>query len=656
MSRNGIVQLGALGTLILGLLASTFLTVQIAASAGRNQLVYTDRLEGSMTREEALGVAAGAFRGMIVNMLWIRAQNLKQEGKYYEAVDLSKTITRLQPRFPRVWAFHAWNLAYNISVTTQTPQERWQWVNAGIRLLRDQGIPANPNDMLLHKELAWIFLHKMQMRMDDANNKYKEWFAREWTIVVGPPPEGVWYSTNRAANIEACAKRLENIAAAPDTLEELRAQYPRAGEIADGLKKDMGIDLATDKGRMSLLEFREYYRSAARRAQLLKSTPVIQSADPRLMKLFIDPGNAEALDALFMHLRKRVLIDTYKMEPDRMVRYTRKYGPMDWRHPAAHAVYWAARGVEQGLNRVQVQNAADFDFINTDRMVIHAVQELYRSGTVMYDIAMPQFFAQLPNPDFIQSYHDIIDELLAREEQQMKVTKGVDMKERAYRFYMEGYENFLGDAIVLLFRRNQLDEAKKYQMEMANFPGRNRNNDDRERIRNLPLEDYVLEVIRDREDTPYLAVQEVYGTLQNAYVYGLRAGDEDLFKQKLEYATRIHKAFWEKQYRMTNIDRDDPRMMGMDTDFWKFAGKVLFQLIRMVGVDDAALIYRRAPQEIQLWTYYLIDSSLPADAHDSAGMKNVNALYPEPRGYAPWKAQTEAAMKAIEKRGNNELK
>jgi hypothetical protein len=68
-----------------------------------------------------LGIAMGAFRGIFVNWLWMRANDLKEQGKYYEAVDLAKTITRLQPRFPRVWAFHAWNLAYNISVATNTP-------------------------------------------------------------------------------------------------------------------------------------------------------------------------------------------------------------------------------------------------------------------------------------------------------------------------------------------------------------------------------------------------------------------------------------------------------------------------------------------------------------------------------------------------------
>ena len=73
-------------------------------------------------------------------------------------------------------------------MATETPEERWQWVDSGIRLLRDEGIPQNPNDMLMHKELAWIFLHKVQGVTDDANQYYKRKIAEEWTVALGPPP------------------------------------------------------------------------------------------------------------------------------------------------------------------------------------------------------------------------------------------------------------------------------------------------------------------------------------------------------------------------------------------------------------------------------------------------------------------------------------
>ena len=42
-------------------------------------------------------VALGAFRGLIANALWIRATEMQEEGKYFEAVQLADWITKLQP-------------------------------------------------------------------------------------------------------------------------------------------------------------------------------------------------------------------------------------------------------------------------------------------------------------------------------------------------------------------------------------------------------------------------------------------------------------------------------------------------------------------------------------------------------------------------------
>ena len=189
MNRDRVIQIIAALVALAAMAASTALTPHIAAEAGRAQLAYTAEAAEGDPPEVALGVAMGAFKGLFVNILWMRAQSLKQEGKFYDAIEVARTITKLTPRFPRVWSFHGWNLAYNISVATQTPEERWQWVQSGIRLLRSEGIPKNPNAMILYKELAWIFVHKIQGFTDDANQYYKRQVARDWTFVMGPPPE-----------------------------------------------------------------------------------------------------------------------------------------------------------------------------------------------------------------------------------------------------------------------------------------------------------------------------------------------------------------------------------------------------------------------------------------------------------------------------------
>src|SRR4051812_36436004 len=130
-------------------------------------------------------VALGGFRGLIANGLWIRATDLQDEDKFFEMVQLADWITKLEPHFTQVWLVQAWNMAYNISVKFKDPQDRWRWVQRGIELLRDDGLRYNPNEILMYRELAWFFQHKMGANLDDANVYYKQAWANEMSKVFG---------------------------------------------------------------------------------------------------------------------------------------------------------------------------------------------------------------------------------------------------------------------------------------------------------------------------------------------------------------------------------------------------------------------------------------------------------------------------------------
>lgn len=131
-------------------------------------------------------VALGGFRGLITNFLWIRANDLQQDDKFFEAVQLADWITELEPTFAQVWAYQAWNMAWNISVKFKDFGDRWHWVERGIQMLRDNGLRYNPNSVLLHQQLSWIFQSKMGENLDDANMYYKQQWAEEMTPFFGP--------------------------------------------------------------------------------------------------------------------------------------------------------------------------------------------------------------------------------------------------------------------------------------------------------------------------------------------------------------------------------------------------------------------------------------------------------------------------------------
>jgi hypothetical protein len=176
-----------------GLLLLAVLLVLVSATCQR--VMNRQRADLGLTRLTPLEnappmlafttVALGGFRGLIANALWIRANDLQQEDKFFEQVQLSSWITKLEPHFTQVWLVQGWNMAYNISVKLPDPYDRWRWVQRGIELLRDEGLKYNPKEALIYRELAWFYQHKIGQNLDDAHLIYKFELAHEMQNVLG---------------------------------------------------------------------------------------------------------------------------------------------------------------------------------------------------------------------------------------------------------------------------------------------------------------------------------------------------------------------------------------------------------------------------------------------------------------------------------------
>lgn len=125
---------------------------------------------------EMIVAGLGGFRGIVSEVIWFRADRLQEDGRYAELAQLATWLTYLEPHTPEVWAYMSWNLAYNVSVMMPTSADRWRWVEAGLRLLRDDGLAFNPANPEIYRELAWLFLLKLGSGIDSATDYYKaEW-------------------------------------------------------------------------------------------------------------------------------------------------------------------------------------------------------------------------------------------------------------------------------------------------------------------------------------------------------------------------------------------------------------------------------------------------------------------------------------------------
>lgn len=630
------VKLVALLVVLLGLAGTSTLSFSLAESVGHNRLSFTDSAEDGDPPQVAAGIAMGAFKGLFVNILWIRANELKEEGKYHEAIELAKAITRLQPRFPRVWIFHAWNMAYNISVVTQTPEERWQWVQAGIRLLREGGIPNNPNETILYKELAWIYLHKVAGYTDDSSQFYKRKVAEEFQVVVGaPPPLRDAASLTRDDVIALYEEWIMGIARAAETRQGVIDRVPEAADLIDLLRER--VQAEPDLQLLERFTAHEALRFSARRAEFEESMGPKSAA---MNELLADPRFVDAWPALIAHVRKRVLIDEYNMQPHIMARFTRQWGPIDWRHPAAHALYWGALGVERGEDRVTEETVSYYDFVNTNRVVMQSMQELYRGGEIYFNFfdwvqGGNGFYMSMPNLYFAQSYGDLQDQIIR--------LGGVfeDPARRAMTPYAAGYENFMADVVALYYRRGQVRSAEEWLNKLRTFSLMTLNDPNKAEIYSQPLDQFVQSQLWDNYGSPNVARQEVTGALQGAFQAMLN-GDIERFTAMRNYAIAAHAYYMEEQYRPMVANRGVARMEYMPVDFALYAGAIFSRFFEQIPIDESDLLYAFAPDDLKRYAYDLLvamhKERLDALAAETDG-RTFDEIFPEPPGMEAFRAE-----------------
>jgi hypothetical protein len=414
---SGRLKKALLLTLAAALLGSVFF-VQESLNGDRERLGLTraEPLESAPPVLAFTTVALGGFRGLISNMLWIRAGDLQDKDKFFELAQLADWITKLEPHYVQVWLVQAWNMAYNISVKFTDFGDRWRWVQRGIELLRDEGLPANPNEVLIYRELAWFFQHKMGANLDDGHAYYKQQWIHQMGQVFG------------------------------------KLRTPDLDEL---------INPQTDDQKA----------------------------------------------------RARLLREKYKMDPVFMKEVDQRYGPLEWRLPEGHAIYWAALGLRvAGENPSKV---TEKDLITLRRVIYQSMQLSFQRGRLVLN-PFVQGFEFGPNLDIIP-----------------KVSKAYEQaaeEDAEYRDHIRSaHRNFLKDAIYFLYAYNRMAEASYWY----NYMAREYPNGDVLDTRNSPaskvtLERYCISRIQeDADGTPRDRIKNtIEGLLARSYD-SLAIGEDD---------------------------------------------------------------------------------------------------------------------------------
>ena len=541
MKRDRIIQFFAGGVAVISMTFGGIMLPKIIDEAERSTLRYSNvAVNGAPDWMNTIGMSIGALRGLMVDYLWIKINRMKDAGLFYEVMADADLITKLQPRFSQVWVFHAHNMAYNISVATNTLEERWEWVNAGLRLLRERGLVANPNDMVLHKELSFFFGHKIDGNSDDAHMYYKRMLADEWNTLLGTPPDS-WEDRTAA---------MKTVADAPRTIAEAILIEPKVQTLVDRIdaelseysrqdEKLVGFALLEDIAQHDAIsQFSMVARTLGLEQKLRSQSPYYNT----LEAIIHDPELEHAWEVLLPHLRNKILREEYNMDPQLMYEYTRELGPLDWRHPQAHALYWARRGSDVGAGRHNSDQI--YITLNTDRMQLQALQALARSGRISFDPFSNEVPGRFPDPRYIDAIIGVDDQEGLWDELYQKhyFVRGAGSDT-----FTAFLKNFLGSAVREWYRQGELDRAQVLLDHLDNYFGSGASPPNN--LYAIPLDIWVKNKTQGEYDRqPLLAVSDVAASLRYAFRAGVGHNRPELYRDALLFAKQVTEFFKSNEF------------------------------------------------------------------------------------------------------------
>jgi len=405
-------------------------------------------------------------RALAVDYLWIGLQNMQQEGRYFDANQRAEWICRLQPHFPAVWIFQAWNMSYNISVAMNSGEDRWRWVMNGVKLLRDRGIPLNPRSIKMYHQLAWIFFHKIGAQTDDQHWYYKTQLARSIEPIIGWPEE-----------------KYDIMAEAPDTWDELC----RLANMTEFLAAISGFDLDPREKFLDILTNRDNYGD-------------------KVLAVVDDPKYKTCRRMLEGFLRARWLYRVWKLDSKVIAEIrsddpNEKYGPLDFRTAQAHAIYWAYMAVKA------VGEDTSFDALSNDRLIYGSLQDLVRRGRLFFSEVDPPLPLFTPDIRFIP----VVDRTYLAMGRKYAKAEGLEWDGTATQKFKAGHVNFLIKAISFYYQYGQMDLARAYWNELTTlYPNKVYDVGMNRFIRSFILEDIETLGLADANATINLMLQAAY--------------------------------------------------------------------------------------------------------------------------------------------------
>jgi hypothetical protein len=227
-----------------------------------------------------------------------------------------------------------------------------------------------------------------------------------------------------------------------------------------------------------------YYKQA----WAIEMTSLLGSGRPNFAEL-LNPQTEES------KARVKLLREKYKMDPQIMKQVDDTYGPLEWRFPEAHAIYWATRGLKESKKK---------DLITLRRVIYQSEAMMVMRGR-LYSIEPLRY-----GPDF-----DKVDQAVKAFE------KMVEESDEIKEAIQTAQRNFLKEIVFLLYTHNRLQKAAEmFAYLKTKFPTT--------LPPDLPLDEYALtRLTGSLKDLTNDKAKGVIEGLIVQYYQNLVIGDED---------------------------------------------------------------------------------------------------------------------------------
>ncbi|MGE0712102.1 MAG: hypothetical protein AB7N76_31960 [Planctomycetota bacterium] len=496
-------------------------------------------------------LALGAFRGLVVDYLWMRSLALREQGRTYEAWTLAEQIGRLQPRLPAVWGWLGSHLAYDLPPTEDQPQRRWQWIQNGVALLRDQGLRYNPDASELYVTISRIYQDRVNATFDEFHSAYKTYY------IEGALRAGVQRFS------------LEELATAP-SWQALLHDDPEARHVLKKMEEMRGGQEIFPEVLTTALQSLNPEAPQTQRLVGYLSQP----AGQRLLRSAV----AQAVTTLF------------GLQPEAMLRVDREWGPLDWQSSFSAAVYWAALGVEAAQRSHDLRGE-----IRARRAAVLALKAALRQGRVRVTEAG---LVRSPNLELIPRLDRIYAEGVKKAQDEMQTLARQDDFDPKELEAASGFktnqefarQDFLVEAVILLSEFGRDVEGRALLQKAHDlYPD--------EPALQVPYQDFLIQVVVDKVtdagamDTPDSVSQGLLGLWQRAFQF-LALG-EDARYRTYERLALARQQRWEA-YLRREAQEDPSALKRLRVPYAELQRRALEQAARALPPGFRARLAQRS--------------------------------------------------------------